>query len=150
MVPGELGGSLSKRLENRELLEEVYKELIPQEILNLSFPIPAFKITSIHLRIRMLFSCLVDADFLDTEQFMNPVQNDNRQVYETLESLKIRFEERMKSMDSIPDTLVNRTRKKILDQCRQKAVFPQGIFSLTCQQVVVKPFRVWLLLSNML
>ena len=40
------------------------------------------------LWIRLLFSCLVDADFLDTEVFMNPDQAASRGGYPTLEEMR--------------------------------------------------------------
>lgn len=48
-----------------------------------------------HLWVRMLYSCLVDADFLDTERFMNPEQFELRGNYASLAELKNRFDRYM-------------------------------------------------------
>lgn len=83
----------------------------------------------IHHVVRMLFSCLVDADFLDTERFMQPEKSDVRttsvQLQDLLPKLKC-FLSRLKT-----DTPVNRIRKEIQDCCRAAANKPQGVYSLT-------------------
>ncbi len=45
-----------------------------------------------HLWLRMLFSCLVDADFLDTEAFMDGDKADTRKGYRDLLSLLTDFD----------------------------------------------------------
>ncbi|WP_337873298.1 CRISPR-associated helicase Cas3' [Ignavibacterium sp.] len=80
----------------------------------------------IHLWIRMLFSCLVDADFLDTEKYM---EEKERGGYLNLEDLKQRFDEFMISKKS--DTEINKKRNDILNQCREKADLKPGFFTLT-------------------
>ena len=84
---------------------------------------------------RMLFSCLVDADFLDTEKFCDPEragQHPNRGGEDTLCHLQQKFNLQMESIISkAPETPVNRVRQEILSECRQKAELPQQIFSLT-------------------
>jgi len=80
----------------------------------------------IQLWIRMLFSCLVDADFLDTEKYMDEKE---RSVYETLEILKQRFNNFM--LQKLSNTKLNEKRNKILQQCREKAKLAPGFFSLT-------------------
>ena len=82
----------------------------------------------LHLWQRMLFSCLVDADFLDTEKFMNPQQYTERGNYLSLSSLKKQFDEYMKEKHS--DSPINKKRNEILEQCRNKAKLQSGFFSL--------------------
>jgi len=82
-----------------------------------------------HLWIRMLFSSLVDADFLDTEQYMNPEQYEGRRKYLPLSELKKRFDSYMEEKKS--DSGINIVRNEILEQCRSKAKSPSGFFSLT-------------------
>ena len=85
-----------------------------------------------HLWVRMLFSCLVDADSLDTEAFMEPHKTDLRGCHVGLETLKERFDAFMeRKQDQAPDSLINRRRKEILSACREKAKEPPGFFSLT-------------------
>ena len=82
----------------------------------------------LHLWIRMLFSCLVDADFLDTESYM---QNEEkaRGDYLSIGKLKERFDKYMSEKKS--DSELNTKRNEILNQCRQKAKLEPGFFSLT-------------------
>lgn len=82
---------------------------------------------------RMLFSCLVDADFIDTERFYNRVKKcpDHRQVtsqpslralHEQLDGYLGRFQ---------ADSDVNRLRAEILLHVRLQAELAPGLFSLT-------------------
>jgi len=82
--------------------------------------------------IRMLYSCLVDADFLDTEAFKNSQRGQQRQGYRTLNELEAVFFERFGEMrKTTPDSPVNRERKLILDQCLKASQKDMGLFSLT-------------------
>ena len=84
-----------------------------------------------HLWIRMLYSCLVDADFLDTEQFMQPEQAELRGNYAKLEELKQKFDAFMieKTSNAAPSK-INGIRAEILKSCREKASLRPGFFSL--------------------
>jgi CRISPR-associated endonuclease/helicase Cas3 len=84
---------------------------------------------------RMVFSCLVDADFLDTETICNPEKAEFRppSAAPTLfADLKRRFDKHLaeKTRDSAP-TSVNKWRQTILARCRGKARLSPGFFSLT-------------------
>src|SRR5258705_13887692 len=85
---------------------------------------------------RMIFSCLVDADFLDTEAFYTSV--DGRQIDRTwpvlpaeIDRLIVGFDCHMadKHRDS-EDTLLNRLRSEILTHARHKATLPRGGFTM--------------------
>ncbi|MGA2917941.1 CRISPR-associated helicase Cas3' [Methanoregula sp.] len=81
---------------------------------------------------RMVYSCLVDADSLDTEEFMSPEKSSVRGQYESFEILKQRFEEHMCTrISGAEDNRINKYRREIYDQCVEKAVLPPGMFSLT-------------------
>lgn len=84
---------------------------------------------SLALWIRLLFSCLVDADFLDTEKFMDEGKHGRRANYPSLAELKAAFDQYMASKGG--DSKVNRIRAEVLRQCRDKATQPAGLFSLT-------------------
>lgn len=80
----------------------------------------------------MLFSCLVDADFLDTEAFMNPEQSKDRDGYIPLTELKPVFDRHLQHMaDMAADTPVNAARRDILAACKNAAHHEPGLFSLT-------------------
>ncbi|NTV06818.1 MAG: CRISPR-associated helicase Cas3' [Chlorobiaceae bacterium] len=136
---GTCGNTLSERLKNPEHLKFALKGNPPESFLNVAIPttLPCQQQSGepeiVHLWIRMLYSCLVDADFLDTEQFMNPEQSAYRPSQIDLATLKGRFDSYMSAKESgVPDTPVNRARKGILRQCREKGItLEPGVFSLT-------------------
>ena len=128
------GGSLRERLQRTELLDAALAARIPNEILEARQPrleIPCGR-AGFALWVRMLFSCLVDADFLDTEAFMDGKKAGQRSAWPELATLKTRFDEHMAELTrSAANTLVNRLRNQILQQCRDKAGQDPGFFSLT-------------------
>lgn len=138
-VDGTKGDPLSERLSNPEHLRNALKGTPPDSVLNVALPtsLPCQTRNGsaelVHLWIRMLYSCLVDADFLDTERFMNPAQASLRPNGLDLATLKERFDQYMSAKAAgAPDTPVNRARKEILRECRQKASsLEPGLFSLT-------------------
>ena len=78
---------------------------------------------------RMLYSCLVDADYLDTEAFMAEVPPE-RQLYDSLPVLLERLENHVRPW--FPGTTeLNQNRCAILSQCQEKASQPRGIYFLT-------------------
>ena len=84
------------------------------------------------LWVRMLFSALVDADFLDTERYMDPVKFSQRNQWPALTELLLLFNARMEAMTTGAErTPVNLARADILAQCRAKAQLTPGLFSLT-------------------
>lgn len=85
-----------------------------------------------HLWIRMLFSCLVDADFLDTEAFMQPEKSEQRGKYLTLKELNSRFDSYIQQKEKESGaTPINRKRREIRELCKAKALLKPGFFSLT-------------------
>jgi CRISPR-associated endonuclease/helicase Cas3 len=84
------------------------------------------------LWVRMLFSCLVDADFLDTEAYMSPDKTNQRGEWPEVPQLLQMFDRHMAAFaaGTLP-TPVNTLRAEILAQCRAKAADRPGLFSLT-------------------
>jgi len=84
------------------------------------------------LWVRMLFSCLVDADFLDTEEFFDAGKVHARQGFPVLDAMHVAFDAYMegKAREAKPSD-VNTHRADILRQCRDKATLASGFFSLT-------------------
>ncbi len=81
---------------------------------------------------RMLFSALIDADFLDTEAFMNEGRGLARLGAPAVSTLKGALDEHMNNVAiEADDTPVNRRRADVLLQCRQKAGSAPGVFTLT-------------------
>jgi CRISPR-associated endonuclease/helicase Cas3 len=86
----------------------------------------------ISLWIRMLFSCLVDADFLDTERYMDSGKQKDRGGYLPMDRLLSRLDAYMEKLTKgAPDTEVNRVRQTVLSDCREAALEKPGFFSLT-------------------
>ncbi|MBL7213302.1 MAG: CRISPR-associated helicase Cas3' [Desulfobacteraceae bacterium] len=86
----------------------------------------------ISLFIRMLYSCLVDADFLDTEMFMDRERSLWRKGYPALPELDNKLGSALiKLAENAPGTPINKHRAAILRNCLDAARFPQGLFSLT-------------------
>lgn len=82
------------------------------------------------LWVRMLFSCLVDADFLDTEAHFDAGKPARREGFPTLAQMRMAFDNHMAALP-MADTPVNTVRADVLRHCRAKAALPAGFFSLT-------------------
>lgn len=94
---------------------------------------PKGKAEDLHLWLRMLFSCLVDADFLDTEAYMEPSRATLRD-FPSLDNLHARFVTHMEGLRSrATRTPVNGVRDRVLAQCIERADEDRGngLFSLT-------------------
>lgn len=89
------------------------------------------------LWVRMLFSCLVDADFLDTERFMSQDKAEARSGFMPVDELEQRLTERLTLMAQEvaargeARSQVNLKRAEVLRACLAKAELPPGVFSLT-------------------
>ena len=72
--------------------------------------------------IRMLFSCLVDADYLDTERFMTPDNFSLRGTHKPLSELKPLLDSYLASLRLIDNgNPINQLRQKIQDECISNA-----------------------------
>ncbi|MCX7866121.1 MAG: CRISPR-associated helicase Cas3' [Limisphaera sp.] len=85
------------------------------------------------LRTRMLFSCLVDADFLDTERHFDPEAEKQRlfpllQAGQALKILLAHLD--MLQLQSRCGSVLQ-IRRQLLTDCLQAAVLPPGLFTLT-------------------
>jgi len=86
----------------------------------------------LQLFIRMIFSCLIDADFLDTEAFMNKNNALLRGNYPEISEMEYKLNKKLNKLSSeSSDTLINRYRREILQQCIAAADNSPGLFSLT-------------------
>jgi CRISPR-associated endonuclease/helicase Cas3 len=82
------------------------------------------------LFIRMLYSCLVDADFLDTEEFMEPSRTKQRGGFPNLAELHNRLDKYLADK-TYTQSPMNVVRNQVLRECRNAALQEQGLFSLT-------------------
>ena len=148
----------NKSLHNRFASEDAQRELatacaasIPEHLLKPAGPMPDLADLLRYrdddkgdpipgrfaLWVRMLFSCLVDADFLDTEAFMSPEKSEVRQGFPGLDVLEQSLSEHLARMAhdvaerGETDSKVNRKRAEVLRACLAKAELPPGVFSLT-------------------
>lgn len=80
---------------------------------------------------RMLFSCLVDADWVDTESFMQPGRHKLRINGDEMPVLSEKLEQYFETFKDRPCTPLNRLRTKIQEICRQKGAEQPGFFELT-------------------
>ncbi len=90
--------------------------------------------SSVSFWIRMLYSCLVDADFLDTEAFMSPTQHAARATssFLPLSKLATLFFEKIEQIQThAAATPVNAIRAEIRVACEKAADMPPGLFSLS-------------------
>ncbi len=142
-LPDWFGGrdSLSYRLASEKKIADAirdYAEPLIESLPSQIYP-PAFAMNcrnhdavAYHLWVRMLFSCLVDADFLDTEAFLDPARYACRPTFPSLQELQVRFNNQMNLMSrNAPPIAINGTRAEILTACRSAAKQSPGLFSLT-------------------
>lgn len=135
-APSETGAAaLEIRLEEgKENLKRI-RHYVDATTASIKYPVkpPTFlRSQDFHHWVRMLYSCIVDADYLDTELFMNPDSNALRSGFPPLSELKDKFDLYMDTLSKKADkTDVNRIRSEILDICRKAAAKPSGIFTLT-------------------
>ncbi len=87
-------------------------------------------IFSVTFFIRMMYSCLVDADYLDTERFVRGTKRSY--PYDSIETLKSRLDAYVAPWLSGQDKgLLNTKRTEILKACLEKGKEEQGIYYLT-------------------
>lgn len=83
--------------------------------------------------VRMLFSALVDADYLDTESHFDAARRVRRSSGQPdIRSLRDAFDANEKAEAALrPDTPVNRVRAEVLASCLESAGHAPGLFRLT-------------------
>lgn len=129
-VAGEstLCGRLKKEIKDYS----AYKPEIDLSKLNL--PALSLKPTSnmgfsVSFLTRVLYSILVDADWLDTETYKND-DTIIRGGHDNIQTLAERFNQALHQFDN-PQNDINRKRTETLSACQKQAGHPQGIFTLT-------------------
>ncbi len=136
-LPDASGGeaSLAARLDRSEVLADWRRGSIPPGVLNQPRPKsapPSKEPADLHLWIRMLFSCLTDADFLATEHFMSPDRARRRSTSDVgLSALLPAFEAHMVEHFPTSTDGVNGLRSQVLGACVQGSALEPGLFSLS-------------------
>ena len=103
-------------------------EVIPYHLPKL----PKLEHYDLHHVVRMLFSCLVDADSLDTEAFMTPEQAKLRGSHTSLPELLRIMEHFLRNLrGEAIDSEVNRVRNYVQEQCVRMSQGKIGFYSLT-------------------
>ena len=126
---GTMMGRLNKKLEDYQ----AYQEEIEIPVLK-NVPFQPVKEENAgffaSMLIRMLFSCLVDADYLDTESFMNG--GSIRNSGESIDELDKKLEEYISGwLDNKDLDTINGRRTEVLKNCLEMSKAEKGIFRLT-------------------
>lgn len=146
IITGHHGGLLNYGSNESGLLERLKKQHLPEyTAFKEELKVPDLQSFKPHLKpfpgrigfaisfyTRMLYSCLVDADSLDSEQFENPDKSLLRSQYDSMGVLSLRFDEFMKEkISGAANSEINQYRRLIYEQCLDKADHPPQMFSLT-------------------
>lgn len=135
---GDWDTDLLPRLTSSDSVQELKEALDaqpPADILQAHGWTPSLRgipggIDGFALWLRMLFSCLVDADFLDTEAHFDAGKPARRSGFPPLAQMHATLIDWMAAR-SVAATPVNTLRADVLRQCRAKAALHPGFFSLT-------------------
>lgn len=138
---GLLDGTSNGACQADRLRKEVpsFREAVPLALKDIKIPeLPSFLKSgdpfSVGFFIRMLFSCLVDADFLTTEAFMDEKRASTRNEIPdgVLEKIRELIDARIDGFGT-PDASdrVNTQRRAVVDDCRMSAIQKPGLFTLT-------------------
>lgn len=116
-----------------ETKRELPKDVTIEAAILYQFPkLPKMEQYDLHHIVRMLFSCLVDADSLDTEAFMNPELAKQRGSHTSMQELLTQLEKYLEGLKAnAPDTEVNRIRNYVQAQCVKESQNEGGFYSLT-------------------
>jgi CRISPR-associated endonuclease/helicase Cas3 len=129
-----------------ELFNDRFKGILPawedtaRQFLTLDLTSPLIlhfgrqlSVAELAFTLRMLFSCLVDADYLATEAFMQPSESSRRPHYpsDILAQMHQCLDNYYGNHFPSPHTHVETIRSEVRKTCLEKAALPPGFFSLT-------------------
>ena len=123
--------------DEEECQQKLRETEMPTEIdvqpINIQLPLPRLGgKEDVHHLVRMLYSCLVDADFLDTESFMLPEQHRLRvHTWDMRELLGLLQRHLAQLSSGAPRTAVNEVRQYVQQQCVAQGSGATGFYSLT-------------------
>lgn len=137
---GDIPGTLRHRLSRKTIPD--YSSW--RDILSLPDTLPRLSLKSctrksfqfsLSFFVRMVYSCLTDADFLDTECFCDKRKAEARHGWVSIEKVVDAFRGTVAKLSTPPDAKdespVNPARREILSHCLSAAPLTQGVFSLT-------------------
>ena len=127
--------ALEPKMRNPANSDDVLRK-VPDVLKNQPVPSPPKTLQNggdLSFFIRMVFSCVVDADFLDTENFMDKKRNALRNTnYADLRELLSSFDRHMDTVCKTAEpSIVNEVRANVLEECRKAAETESTVFSLT-------------------
>ena len=122
-----------RELEHISPVLKLASELLPADLDYSQFPPYAFANgNACETFLRMLYSCLVDADSLDTESFWEPEKHAARTDGDSINELWEVFQaDQIKLLEHSKKTPVNQIRREIYNACVESATLAQGVFKLT-------------------
>ncbi len=92
----------------------------------------SFRPQDFHHLVRALYSCLVDADFLDAEEFMDKKRSESRKNQKSISELLPLLEQYLRDLsEKSAMTELNVLRSSIQKLCRESAPEVPGFYSLT-------------------
>ncbi|MBI2422532.1 MAG: CRISPR-associated helicase Cas3' [Candidatus Hydrogenedentes bacterium] len=131
---------LSTRVKNNTAILAALRGNVPAALLAEQLPpLPDFPKDcpeSAEFWTRMIYSCLVDADWLNTEEFIDLERAQKRGKYDDIPTLQARLDARidrlaMECEDEVKARPTYQVRQAILQSCREAASWDPGLFSLT-------------------
>lgn len=126
--PADAPTLLGRLKKSVDLFDDWKKEITLSEAHRPDLPKDNF---SVSFYIRMLYSCLVDADYLDTEAFMNGDSFSSRGEGDSMNTLLQRLQDYVTPWWN-PSTVLNQKRCEILRRCfEQGRTVSSGLFTLT-------------------
>lgn len=127
-------GSLQYQINTPIALDEIDPQLAEKlETLKLARPPWKFNNSGLDLSlwIRMLYSCLVDADFLDTEAYLEEETASIRGAFASLPELRTSLNNYINALEkNAPETKINAIREMVRKKCLEKASQERGVFAL--------------------
>ncbi|CCF16786.1 CRISPR-associated helicase Cas3 [Brevibacillus laterosporus GI-9] len=123
---------LTRRLK-REVKEyrHAFKEIAkPDKPVSLPIEVGFNPGMSYSMFIRMLYSCLVDADFLNTEEFCNKELSRLRGITLDISTTLNRYEQYKREKFGSPKTEIQRYRNELMHECLMAAEGPQGLYTI--------------------
>lgn len=135
--PGNLSVKLTKYIQDKEMINlmiSFFNKIMKDRMIS-TVKLQNMNALQVELLVRMLFSAMIDADRLDTENHMNPDKANLRLNKTKLKQLAEIFQDKqnefMKNNLTEKPTNVNLIRKQIYEKCLAQALNKPGLFRLT-------------------